>query len=286
MSKVWLITGCSSGFGREIALAAARRGDTVVATARNISNIEDLEKLGLNIVAKRLDVLDSDEQLNATIADVIKSVGRIDILVNNAGYVLEGAIEECSTDEVQRCFATNVFGQMAIIRAVAPYMRAQRSGTIANLGSICGWRGSASVGVYCAAKGAIALYSEALKGELSPFGIDVTCIEPGYFRTNFLVSGNRTVAKNRIPELSSITGEAKDRLDAYNKKQAGDPVKGAAVIVQALTKSGVCGGRELPMRLPLGKDAIQYINEDLRRNKQVLDDWEEVVVTTNCDDVQ
>lgn len=115
-------------------------------------------------------------------------------------------------------------------------MRAQRSGTIANLGSICGWRGSASVGIYCAAKGAIALYSEALKGELSPFGIDVTCIEPGYFRTNFLVSGNRTVAKNRIPELSSITGEAKDRLDAYNKKQAGDPVKGATVIVQALTK--------------------------------------------------
>lgn len=95
MSKVWLITGCSSGFGREIALAAVRRGDTVVATARNVSKIEDLEKLGLRIINKRLDVLDSDEQIKEIIADVVRTVGRIDILVNNAGYILEGAIEEC-----------------------------------------------------------------------------------------------------------------------------------------------------------------------------------------------
>ncbi|EFQ96811.1 dehydrogenase/reductase SDR family member 7B [Nannizzia gypsea CBS 118893] len=286
MSKVWLITGCSSGFGREIALAAARRGDTVVATARDVSRIEDLEKLGLKIVNKRLDVLDSDEQVKETIADVVKTLGRIDILVNNAGYILEGAIEECSTDEVQKCFATNVFSQMTLIRAVAPYMRAQGSGTIANLGSIAGWNGTPSAGVYCATKAAIAMYTESLRVELAPFGIDVTSIEPGYFRTQFLTSGNRTVAHNRIPELSSTTDHTKRQLDAYNKKQPGDPVKGAAVIVQALTKSGVCEGRELPVRLPLGKDAVRYINESLRSNKQALDDWEAVVSCTNCDDVE
>ncbi|KAK2809246.1 hypothetical protein FQN49_008638, partial [Arthroderma sp. PD_2] len=256
MSKVWLITGCSSGFGREIALAAARRGDTVVATARDISKIEDLEKLGLKVVRKRLDVLDNDEQMKATIADVIERVGRIDILVNNAGYILEGAVEECSAEEVQHSFATNVFSQMTVIRAVAPYMRAQRSGTIANLGSIGGWSGSPCAGVYCATKAAVAIYSESLKKELSPFGVDVTCIEPGYFRTNFLVSGNRAVVSNRIPDLSSTADETKKMLDAYSKNQPGDPVKGASIIVQALTKSGACEGRELPMRLPLGKDAI------------------------------
>ncbi|PGH00158.1 hypothetical protein GX51_05971 [Blastomyces parvus] len=285
MSRVWLITGCSSGFGREIALAAARNGDRVVATARDISKIEDLEqKHPQLIIRKRLDVLDRDEQMRDTIKDIIDQVGKVDVLVNNAGYILEGAIEECSSEEVQMHFSTNVFGQLNVLRAVIPYMRARRSGTIANMGSMVAWTGTPSTGLYSATKAAVAMYTESLRAEVAPFNIDVTCIEPGTFRTNFLQNGHRIVAKSRIPELAPVTDRIKDALDAYDKKQPGDPQKGAEVIVQALTKTGVCEGRTLPARLALGKDAVAAIGQSISRNKKDLDDWADIVSTTNCSD--
>lgn len=182
-------------------------------------------------------------------------------------------------------FSTNVFGQLNVLRAVIPYMRATRSGTIANLGSIGGWAGTPSAGMYCASKAAVAIYTESLRGELAPFNIDVTCLEPGYFRTNFLQGGHRTVAKNRIPELAVVTDKTKGALDAYNKKQPGDPQKGAELIVQALTKTGVCEGKTLPARLAIGKDAVAVIGQSISQNKKNLDDWADIVSTTNCSDV-
>lgn len=163
-------------------------------------------------------------------------------------------------------------------------MRAQRSGVIANLGSIGGWAGTAGAGVYCVTKGAVALHSEALRGELAPFGIEVTCVEPGYFRTN-LLDGRKTMAAKRIPELAEATGGTREALRAANLRQPGDPVKGARVIVDALAKRGACVGRALPARLALGKDAVEAIGEAIERNRRDLEAWAEIVSKTDCDDV-
>ncbi|GIJ86503.1 hypothetical protein Asppvi_005392 [Aspergillus pseudoviridinutans] len=287
MARVWLITGCSSGFGRQIAIAAAKIGDTVVATSRDPSKLEDLKQTG-NILPQRLDICASDEEVQARIAEIITAVGRIDVLVNNAGYILEGAIEESSAAEIEDLFGANVFGQLRLLRAVLPTMRAQRSGTIANMGSIGGWRGTPGAGLYCATKAAIAIYTEALRAELAPFGIETTCIEPGYFRTNFLESdgSHKVTAKNHISELDVVTQPTKSRLAAYSHHQPGDPVKGARLIVEALTRTGRCQGRTLPPRLALGRDAVQVIGAALDQSCEALDAWKELVSTTDCDDVR
>ncbi|GME51966.1 3-oxoacyl-(acyl-carrier-protein) reductase [Neofusicoccum parvum] len=283
MSKVWLITGCSSGFGQEIARAAAQSGDTVVATARDVSKLDGLT--GPGIVKKRLDVLADDAAMRAVVDDVVGTVGRIDVLVNNAGYVLEGAIEECSYEEVDRQFATNVYGQLNVLRAVAPHMRARRSGVIANLGSIGGWAGGAAAGIYCATKAAVAVYSEALRDELGPFGVDVTCVEPGYFRTNLLTGGRKATAARRVPELADATRATREAFESVSLRQPGDPAKGARVIVDALTKRGRCEGRTLPARLALGSDAVKMIGDVLERNRRDLEEWADIVSKTDCDDV-
>ncbi|GME24688.1 3-oxoacyl-(acyl-carrier-protein) reductase [Neofusicoccum parvum] len=283
MSKVWLITGCSSGFGQEIARAAAQSGDTVVATARDVSKLDGLT--GPGIVKKRLDVLADDAAMRAVVDDVVGTVGRIDVLVNNAGYVLEGAIEECSYEEVDRQFATNVYGQLNVLRAVAPHMRARRSGVVANLGSIGGWAGGAAAGIYCATKAAVAVYSEALRAELGPFGVDVTCVEPGYFRTNLLTGGRKATAARRVPELADATRATREAFESVSLRQPGDPAKGARVIVDALTKRGRCEGRTLPARLALGSDAVKMIGDVLERNRRDLEEWADIVSKTDCDDV-
>ncbi|KAF7591607.1 hypothetical protein BBP40_001307 [Aspergillus hancockii] len=200
MSRIWFITGCSSGFGRQLAITAAQNGDQVVATSRDPSKLNDLQDLG--IIPTKLDVA-NEAEIKAVVDNVESTIGPIDILVNNVGYILEGAIEECSNDEVVAQFDTNVFSQIRVLRAVLPAMRARKSGVVANFGSIGGWAGSAAAGFYCASKAAIAIYTEALAAELAPFNIEVTCIEPGYFRTNFLTGGHKVTAEKRIPELET-----------------------------------------------------------------------------------
>ncbi|KAJ5170451.1 uncharacterized protein N7500_003234 [Penicillium coprophilum] len=286
MPRVWLITGSSSGFGREIAIAAADIGDTVVATSRYADKLKDLEEQRPGqIVLHQLDVNGSDDTVQAQVASILEKVGRIDVLVNNAGYILEGAVEECSGPEAEAVFATNVFGQMRVLRAVLPSMRKQKSGVVANLGSIGGWSGTPAAGLYCATKAAVAIYTEALRGELAPFGIEATCIEPGYFRTNFLSGGHKVVAQNRLPELDIATESTRAGLAAYNHHQPGDPAKGARVIVEALTKTGRCEGRKLPPRLALGRDAVTAIQAALARNQEGLDQWRDIVMATDHDDV-
>ncbi|EAW14733.1 SDR family oxidoreductase [Aspergillus clavatus NRRL 1] len=284
MPRTWLITGYSSGFGRELALAAARNHDTVIATSRDPSKLADLKELG--VIPRRLDVQADDAEIQRFIEDILSTVGPIDILVNNAGYILEGAGEECSNEEIEDQFSVNVFSQIRLLRAVLPSMRARRSGVVANLGSIGGWRGTPAAGFYCASKAAVAIYTEALHWEMAPFNIDVVCIEPGYFRTSFLTGGHRVIAQNRIPELSEVTSAARQALDAYNRQQPGDPVKGAQLIVEALTRTGRCQGRKLPARLAVGRDAIHVIGQSLAKEQDMLDTWGEIIATTDCDDVK
>jgi NAD(P)-dependent dehydrogenase (short-subunit alcohol dehydrogenase family) len=164
-------------------------------------------------------------------------------------------------------------------------MRARKSGIVANFGSIGGWEGYPAAGMYCASKAAVAIYTESLRHELAPFNIEVTCIEPGYFRTNFLTGGHKITAKNRIPELDAGTRATREALAAYSLNQAGDPIKGAQVLVEALTKTGRCEGRRIPGRLALGRDALAAIGGSIAREQAMLDDWKEIVGSTDYDDV-
>ncbi|KAL8651373.1 MAG: hypothetical protein Q9210_003292 [Variospora velana] len=211
-SRVWLITGCSSGFGQEIAKAALANGDQVVATARNPTKLKDLDALGAKTFA--LDVVADDDKLKDVVASDVKATGQIDVLVNNAGYILTGAVEECA---VLDQFETNVFGCLNVIRAVLPHMRAQRSGVIANLGSIGGWVGTPAAGLYCASKAAVTNFTESLRKEVQDLGIEVTAIEPGYFRTGFLSSGHKSRAANVIADYEPALKENMAGLAAYDR---------------------------------------------------------------------
>lgn len=272
MTRIWFITGCSSGLGRQIAIAAAQTGDKVVVTSRDPSKLNDLQTPG--IIPTKLDVRNESE---------IKSV--VDTVESTIGYILEGAVEECSNDEVLAQFDTNVFAQLRVLRAVLPYMRARRSGVVANIGSIGGWHGEAAARLYCASKAAVAIYTEALAAELAPLGVRVTCIEPGYFRTGFLTPGHRVVAGSRIRDLEASTRLMREGLAACSLRQPGDPVKGARVLVEALTLSGRCEGRELPVRLALGRDSLTAIGGSLTREREMLNRWGEIIASTDCDDV-
>ncbi|KAL9611787.1 MAG: hypothetical protein Q9167_003598 [Letrouitia subvulpina] len=283
MTKVWLITGCSSGFGQEIALAAIENGDKVVATARDPSKLQALEAEGA--ITAKLDVTSSDDALAGAVRDILDQVDHIDILVNNAGYILQGAIEEVSTAEAESIFSTNVFGMFNVLRAVLPHMRSRRSGVVANLGSIGGWVGTPNIGLYCATKAACTVFSESLRGEVADLGIQVTAIEPGYFRTNFLGGGHQIVVQKKIPEMQKATEGPRARLEAYNGKQPGDPKKGARLIVEALTGTGRCAGRKLPPRLALGSDAVKYIGAAMDENRKNLDEWADLISSTDCDDL-
>jgi NAD(P)-dependent dehydrogenase (short-subunit alcohol dehydrogenase family) len=283
--KVWLITGCSSGLGHAIALAALDRGDIVVATARDVSTLSSLEKHGALI--ETLDVTSTDSVLSAAAEKMAsRTHGRIDILVNNAGYILSGGVEECSRAEVQATFDTNVFGQLNVLRAVLPIMRRQRSGVVANLGSIGGWNGTPGAGLYCATKACASLLAEALRGEVAHLGIQVTAIEPGYTRTNFLTSGHKMRATKVIDDLREGVDPTINALGAYSLKQPGDPDKVAQLVVEALTGTGRCVGRELPPRLLVGKDAYQIVGGNIKAHQDNWNKWEDLATTTSYDDVK
>ncbi|RDW85166.1 hypothetical protein BP6252_02756 [Coleophoma cylindrospora] len=282
---VWLITGCSSGFGLEVAKAALAHGDQVIATSRDVSKLSELRDLGAATLA--LNISASSDVLNQFAAEAVKIYGKIDILLNNAGYILEAAVEEATMDQVKAQFATNLFAHIAVTQAFLPYMRAQRSGVIANMGSIAGWTGIAGGGHYCASKFALVGITETLRKEVSHLNIKVTIIEPGYFRTNFLTPGlgNRTIGERIIDDLKPVMDPFRAMLGAADHKQPGDVKKGAQLIVEALTGTGRCAGKELPCRLLLGKDAVDLCSgvvEDLRKD---IEEWRELSTSTDHDDV-
>jgi NAD(P)-dependent dehydrogenase (short-subunit alcohol dehydrogenase family) len=283
---VWFLTGSTSGFGGAVAKAALARGDQVIATARNTSKpeMEELRSLGATTLA--LDITSPDPVIASVVAKAIAAHGRIDILLNNAAYILEGGIEECSREEIQAEFDTNVFGQLAVLRAVLPYMRAAKSGVVANMGSIGGWGSMANDGVYCATKATLVALTGALKQEVAHLGIDVILIEPGYFRTNFLSDGHKASPAKRIDDLKPAIEPRQKALLAYDRKQPGDLEKGAKLIVEVLTKSGRCEGRgTLPLRLLIGTDAVRYVTRILEQSKRDMEDWMELTVSTDLDDV-
>ncbi|PLN86965.1 hypothetical protein BDW42DRAFT_182323 [Aspergillus taichungensis] len=277
--RVWFITGCSSGFGRLIAQAARQRGDVVVATARHLAALDDLA--AQSALTYALDVTWPDEQLQGVVSAVVAQTGRIDILVNNAGYILTGGIEEVSREEVLQQYDTNVLGQLNVARAILPYMRARRSGTICNMASIGSWRGVAGAGVYCGSKAACSIHSEALRQEVAPLGIEVVAVEPGYFRTNFLTTSNRQRAQTRIADVAGPVDTAIRALDAKNCQQPGNPEVAAQLLVEILTRTGRAQGRQLPARLALGNDAVTVIPSIMNRVRDDIEEWKELTGATD-----
>ena len=267
-SRVWLITGCSTGFGRVIAEQALAQGDQVIATARKIEQIKDLEqKYPQTAKALTLDVTHKAGIENA-VQESLKAFGRIDVLVNNAGYGLTGSIEEVSDKEIRDQFETNVFGLLNVTRAVLPILRKQRSGHILNISSLAGRLGIPTMGIYNGSKFALEGISESLASELKPFGIKVTIIEPGGFATDF---SSRSIAKAQImPEYQLLH----DEMEKYRTNFIlGDTPTGVKVILKTVEMD------EPPLRLVLGPNSlprlIQKLTSDLEAYQQVEKLWQE-----------
>ena len=267
--KTWFITGASRGFGLRVARLALQNGDNVVATARRVSAVTEALGEHPKLLAAALDVTE-ESQARAAVEAAVSRFGRIDVLLNNAGFGLLGAVEEATAEEVERLYRTNVFGLLAVTRAVLPHMRAARSGRILNISSIGGYRGSAGFGVYSSTKFAVEGLSEALHSELAPLGIHVTVIEPGYFRTDFLDAASLSVSGQGISDYNDTAGRVRQVANNLNHEQPGDPEKLAKVLVEFVDAPN-----------PLGSDTVKAIEAKHAADAAILAKWRKVSVSTD-----
>jgi NAD(P)-dependent dehydrogenase (short-subunit alcohol dehydrogenase family) len=254
------------------ALAA---GDAVVATARNPKTVIDAIGDHPNLLATALDVT-NERQAQEAAAAAVQRFGRIDILVNNAGYGLLGAVEEATAEEIEKIYATNVFGLLKVTRAVLPHMRRQRAGHILNFSSIGGYAGYPGWGVYGSTKFAVEGLSESLATEIEPFGIKVTIIEPGFFRTDFLADNSLSISPASIPDyVGTAAGNMRDFAASANHAQPGDPAKFAAGIVTLVNAENP------PLRMPFGSDTVAKLSEKNAFVEQELSTWRALAVSTD-----
>ncbi len=267
MSKVWFITGASRGIGLEIARAALADGKCVVATGRNPGRVAaTLGSDNQRLLPLRLDVT-APEQAAAAVAAAIERFSRIDVLVNNAGYGQLGMFEDNSPAEIAEQFRVNVFGSFDITREVLPVMRKQRSGHVFTITSIGGLRGGAGGSLYCATKFALEGWSESLAQEVAGFGIRVTAVEPGFFRTDFLDSMSVRYASSLIADYTAESKRIRAFYDARNKKQAGDPVKLAKALLQLAKEENP------PLHFLAGTDAVSTLEQRIQRDQEQLTQW-------------
>jgi len=272
--RVWFITGASRGIGAEITQAALAAGDRVVATARDARKLRERFGESERLLPVALDVTD-EASASAAVRAAVERFGRIDVLVNNAGFGVIGAVEETSAEEVRRVYETNVFGLLNVTRAVLPQMRRQRAGHILNLSSVGGFRAGPGFGVYCSTKFAVEGISEALHAELTPLGIAVTVVEPGYFRTEFLESQSVVASPTVIDDYAETSGKVREMAKTVSLNQPGDPVKLAKALVE-LTRHP-----HPPLRLPLGSDTIAAIEAKQAFVRDELAAWRAVAVSTD-----
>jgi NAD(P)-dependent dehydrogenase (short-subunit alcohol dehydrogenase family) len=272
--KVWFITGASRGFGLLTAKKALERGDSVVATAREPQTV--IAALGEhpNLLAVRLDVKLEAQAITAA-QQAVARFGRIDVLVNNAGYGLLGAVEEANGEEIRALYETNVFGLLNVTRAVLPVMRKQGSGHVMNISSVGGYSAYAGWGVYGSTKFAVEGLSEAMSMELAPLGINVTVVEPGFFRTDFLDASSLVATRDRIADYAATVGAMRDFAEGANHQQPGDPLKLAGALLQ-LADSG-----KPPVRLQLGYDTVQRVRAKNLFVETEMAQWLELAVSTD-----
>jgi NAD(P)-dependent dehydrogenase (short-subunit alcohol dehydrogenase family) len=265
---VWLMTGCSTGFGRELAKLVLERGWNAVVTARKPEELKDLVKgHEQRALVEMLDVTKTD-QIHKVVKAAESRFGRIDVLVNNAGYGYLAAIEEGEEDDVRDIFETNFFGLVELTKAVLPGMRSRRSGTIVNVSSIGGLVSFGATGYYHATKYAVEGLSESLKIECAPLGIKVMVVEPGPFRTDW-AGRSMKQSKTVIDDYAETAGKRRQETFARNGAQIGDPVRGAAAIIQAVESGNP------PLHLLLGKPAYEMGLRKLDAVRKDFEDWKE-----------
>jgi NAD(P)-dependent dehydrogenase (short-subunit alcohol dehydrogenase family) len=275
MSKIWFVTGAARGIGAEIVKAALAAGEKVVATGRDPAKVaQAFDASSEKLFVTTLDVAVAG-QAESAVAAAIARFGGIDVLVNNAGYGQLGAFEQQGPADAERQFATNVFGVFNVTRAVLPVMRKQRAGRIFNITSIGGLRGGPGASLYAASKFAIEGFSESLALEIAEFGIALTLVEPGFFRTDFLDPSSARYGDNRIADYDAFTKRLTDNYGPRNHQQAGDPARLAAILVDLARRE------KPPLRFVAGSDAVAMFETKIASVSAELAQWRALSVTTD-----
>ncbi|UPG95429.1 oxidoreductase [Luteibacter aegosomatissinici] len=271
--KTLLITGVSSGFGRALAQEALAAGHTVVGTVRSEDARREFESLHAQAVGRILDVTDFDA-IEGVVAELEASTGPIDVLVNNAGYGHEGIMEESPMADLRRQFDVNVFGAVAMMKAVLPYMRERRRGHILNITSMGGHITMPGITYYCGSKFALEGISEALGKEVAALGIHVTAVAPGSFRTDW--AGRSMVRTARtISDYDAIFDPIRKAREEKSGKQLGDPVKAARAMLAVIDAANP------PAHLLLGSDALKLVRDKLASFDASISEWERLTVSTD-----
>ncbi len=274
MGRVWFITGTSRGLGAEAAKAAVAAGDKVAATGRDVAAVQRTLGTHASVLPLGLDVT-NPASIAAAVDAASAQFGRIDVLVNNAGYGHLGAFEESTPEEVRKQFDTNVFGLMEVTRAVLPGMRRQRSGHIINISSIGGVTGFASCTLYGSSKFAVEGFSENLQYDVAPFGIHVTVVEPGFFRTDFLDQSSVHYTSNPVEDYAAVTKAMRSAYNDHNHQQLGDPAKLGPALVQLVRAANP------PLHLLLGSDAVKFAQDALAQRQAEIAKWRQLSVSTD-----
>jgi NAD(P)-dependent dehydrogenase (short-subunit alcohol dehydrogenase family) len=276
-TPVWFITGCSTGLGRALADLIVQRGWRVVVTARDKGAVAEIESAAPDrVLALSLDVTNT-AAIDAAVSAAKEKFGRIDVLVNNAGYGYQSTIEEGEEMEIRAQFDTNVFGLFAMTRAVLPLMREQRTGNIINITSVAGLIGYPGSGYYAASKHAVEGWSDALRAEVLPLGIGVTCVEPGPFRTEWAGRSLRQTA-NQIADYAETAGKRLAVTKDTSGAQSGDPVKAAEAMVT------IAHGADAPRHLVLGTWGFNAVVERMEQRAHEISAQRDLSVSTDFDD--
>jgi NAD(P)-dependent dehydrogenase (short-subunit alcohol dehydrogenase family) len=277
MNKVVIVTGVSSGLGKAFAIALLQAGFKVVGTVRKQEAVEEFEQLQPgSALARVLDVTDTPERLSSVVEEVERNVGPVYALINNAGYGHEGTLEESSMNELRQQFEVNVFGAVAMMKAVLPHMRSRREGRILNVTSMGGLMTMPGLSYYHGSKFALEGISSSLAKEVRSLGIYVTAVEPGMFRTDW--AGRSMVRSERkITDYDAIFDPIREARKSRSGQQPGDPAKAGEVIATFLISP------EPPLHLLLGSDAFDYVLKELDALRSEFSKWEPLTRSTNFD---
>jgi NAD(P)-dependent dehydrogenase (short-subunit alcohol dehydrogenase family) len=273
-TRVWLITGCSSGLGRALARQVLASGERLVATARRLEDLEEFSDQDPALCrCMELDV-NFTAQIQKVVSEAAQAFGHLDVIVNNAGYGVVGALEELSAAQIAANFATNFFGPIEVIRAALPFLKARGTGHLVNISAAAAISNYPGFSIYGATKCALEGASEALEAELKPFGIRVTIVQPGPFRTEFIGRSLEPAAHPR-QEYAPSSGKFVRLLQSMDGKQPGDPARAAEAIFKAVHSPTP------PLRLVLGKYAHEKVRRKLAAGLAELEKWEETGLPTD-----
>jgi NAD(P)-dependent dehydrogenase (short-subunit alcohol dehydrogenase family) len=276
--RTWFITGANRGLGAAMARAALAAGDNVVACGRRLAEVEAaFAGAGSALKPVALDVTKQD-QIEGAVAGALAAFGRIDVLVNNAGYGLLGFFENMTDQQIRHQFEVNVFGAMAVTRAILPHMRQQRSGHVFSISSIGGLRSSGGGSVYCSSKFAVEGWMEGLQQELLPLGIHAILIEPGYFRTDFFDESSAVYDQLDVADYAAAAREGREFRQGMNHQQVGDPDRLGQLMVRLVEMD------EPPVRIAAGTDSTTWAEEKARASVEEILKWRALSVTTDGND--